>query len=142
VSLADYGKWIIAVTGLASAYFVVVATFLEFNGHRTWVFRGVRVRFFRWWRHELTASQVLLDLGLTVVLLPATLFILFKVNVLSLSSNSTASMWYYAVGFTVVVVITVWRADATMRAKGRERRRLEQAERDRQQQDRVHDSCE
>lgn len=141
MSLADYGKWIIAVAGLASAYFVIAATFLELNGHWTWMFKGVQFRFFRWWRHELTASQVLLDLGLTVVLLPATLFILFKINILSLSSDSTAAMWYYAVGFTAVVVITVWRADAIMRAKGRERRRLEEAEGSRQQGP-VHDSCE
>jgi hypothetical protein len=125
VSLADYGKWILGVAGLTAAYFVFVATFLEFNGHRAWILRGVRFRFFRWWRHELTAAQVVLDLCLTIVLLPSSLYILFKVNLLSLASNTTASMWYYALGFTLVVGATIWRADATMRAKTRERHRLD-----------------
>ena len=133
MSLADYGQWILAACGVTAAYFVFVATFLEFNGRRflsvkSVRFRGIRMvrfRYFRWWRHELTAAQVVLDLCLTVVLLPTSLYIMFKVNILSLSSNSTASMWYYAVGFTAVALATLWRSDATMRAKGRERSRME-----------------
>lgn len=133
MSLADYGQWILAACGVTTAWFVFVATFLEFSGRRilgvrSLRFRGikaVRFRYFRWWRHELTAAQVILDLCLTVVLLPTSLYILFKVNILSLSSNSTTSMWYYAIGFTAVALATLWRADVTMRAKGKERNRME-----------------
>lgn len=123
--LAEYGQWALAATGVASGLFVLAATFLEFTGRQWLMFRGVRVRFFRWWRHELTAAQVLLDLGLGVVLLPSSLLILFNINLLARSSETTVSMWYYAVGLTYVAAVTVWRADATMRVKGRERRRME-----------------
>jgi cytochrome c biogenesis protein CcdA len=127
--LADYGQWALAVTGVASVLFVLAATFLEFSGHRWFLFRGIRVRYFRWWRHELTAAQVMLDLGLGVVLLPSSLYILFKINILNRSSETTLSMWYYAIGLTYVAAVTIWRADATMRAKARERRRMEEEER-------------
>lgn len=123
--LADYGQWALAVTGVASAFFVFAATFLEYTGRHWLLFKGIRLRSFRWWRHELTAAQVLLDLCLGVVLLPSSLYILFKINILDRNSNTTLSMWYYAIGLTGVAAVTIWRADATMRAKGRERRRME-----------------
>lgn len=130
--LADYGRWALAATGIASAYFVLAATFLEFNGHRWFLFKAVRFRFFRWWRHELTAAQVTLDLCLGVVILPSTLFILFGISILSRSSNSVTSMWYYAIGFTAITAATLWRADATMRAKARERRLMEEESREKE----------
>ena len=129
--LADYGQWILGAAGVATAYFVFSATFLEFRQQqRRFRYRAVRVRFFRWWRHEMTAAQVILDLCLTVVLFPSTLYILFGVNVLSLASGSTASMWYYALSLTAVVGATLWRSDATMRAKTRERQRMDREARE------------
>lgn len=121
--LASYGQWALAATGIASLYFVITATFFELEGRRPFPLRRARVKFFRWWRHELTAAPVMLDLCMAVVLLPGTLFILFSFSVLDAESRSLASQWYYAAGFTSIVVVTVWRADAMMRAKARERRR-------------------
>lgn len=121
--LASYGQWIVGASGVASVFFVFTATFLEFDGSRFLGSRRLRFKFFRWWRHELTAAPVMLDLCLSVVLLPATIYVLFGVTFLSAASGSVASMWYYALSLTSVAVVTIWRADAIMRAKGRERRR-------------------
>jgi hypothetical protein len=127
--LASYGQWALAVTGVASAFFVFAATFLEYTGRKRFLFRGVRFRSFRWWHHELTAAQVMLDLGLGVVLLPSSLYILFHISILNRVSDTSISMWYYALGLTYVAAVTIWRADATMRAKARERQQVKDEKR-------------
>lgn len=128
--LADYSQWILAVAGAASVLFVAAATFLELDGkRRLHPLSSVRVRFFRWWRHELTAAQVLLDIGYGYLLLPSTLYVFFHITILTRSSRSAQSMWYYVTGLTYIAVVTLWRTDAIMRAKARERRLAEEDKR-------------
>lgn len=126
--LADYGQWILAATGASSVIFVIAATFFELGGHRLHPLKSVRLKFFRWWRHELTAAQVLLDVGLGIVLLPSTLYVFFHVIVLARTSSSSLSLWYYAIGLTYVTAVNLWRTDAIMRTKSRQRHEVRDEE--------------
>lgn len=129
--LEIYGQWVLAFACMASAFFVVLTTFIEYEHHQClFLVRGLRVRFFRWWRHELTFSQVVLDTALFITLLPSMLMTVFGINFLSMGKQppTISSMVYYCAGLTGVGLVIVWRADATARAKSRERRALEREE--------------
>lgn len=122
--LADYSQKVLAAAGCSSAFFIIAATFLEFDEHHFLVPRRLRVRYFRWWKSELIASRVVLDLCLFVTLLPVTLYVIFGITILTRAAGSLASLWYYAIGLTAVIGATLWGADATMRAKARERKAM------------------
>src|SRR5690242_12868157 len=94
--------------------------FVEYH-RKFWQLADIRIRFFRWWRHELTSAQVALDICLFVTLFPSMMVTVFNVDFLDLEDHPTAADIYGIAGLTAIVVATLWRADATSRAKARER---------------------
>jgi hypothetical protein len=123
-ALASYGAWVLVAACCASLLFALGTTFLEGPWLAPW---RIRVRLFRWWHQELTAAQIVLDLCLAVVLIPASLATVFGVDILRARTGSVASLWYYATGLTLVALATLWRTEATMRSKATQRRQLEQS---------------
>lgn len=118
--LQSLGQWVVAAACVCSGYFVVATTFLEYfrEGLRVW---NARIQFFRWWKHELTTAQAVLDICLFITLLPEMLLQVFGLDFLGAKADGNLYKAYVITGLILVAAVTIWRADATSRIKARER---------------------